>query len=147
MTGQFDKALMVATAISAIQMGVPDVAGSTASLALPALVALDRHTGPGKLALLEVSASTGVALDAIYALNFWCEGALLNDRIGDRFHSLVEERALTSVGLTPPAAHALWAKLRPEYKNAIASAALTFTEHIRGVIREDQMTYSPDVNI
>lgn len=144
MTGEFDKALMAAAAIAAIHYGTPDVPRSDVVLPLPPFVALDRHTGPGKLALLELSGSTGVSLDVLYTLNFWCEGASLNEEVDSELHRAVKQDALNSIGMTADEAQALWNRLRPAYETTVASAARIFRDHIKGVVG---VSIAPDLGL
>lgn len=134
MTGEFDKALMAAAAIAAIHYGALDVPRSGVVLPLPPFVALDRHTGPGKLALLELSGSTNVPLDVLYTLNFWCEGASLNEEADSELHRATKQDALNSIHKTEDEAQALWGQLRPGYERAIADAVRVFRDHIKSVV-------------
>ncbi len=125
-----ERGLFVATALSALYSGGTKVGAAGSVIPLPLWVALDGHTGPGKLALLEVSGISGYPLAEIYELSFWCEGVVMNQVEPTTLWEQAVERVFSTIGLEQEVAMARWGELRHLVTMALEVPVAEFTHHL-----------------
>jgi hypothetical protein len=125
-----ERGLFVAAALSALYFGKTKVGTAENVISLPLWVALDGHTGPGKLALLEVSGASGYSLAEVYELSFWCEGSVMNQVESTTLWEQAVERVFSTIGLDQETAMTRWGELRHLVVGALKEPVVEFAHHL-----------------
>ncbi len=130
----WDRAFIQASVyLAVLKDGIPPTSDAVDRLGggdFPFYVALDKHTGEGKVALRMVSQEIGVSYRLLNWVSFYCESGRVNDRHPSPWWKREVDWRLAKVGLTPHEAEAIWNGARSRFMELLNDEARVLRGHV-----------------